>query len=57
MPHDPIEYPLVVSAGASLVGQTDEASCCNQLVKNNGTHMAPFANAAPATWAMSIGFL
>ncbi|CAJ1400856.1 unnamed protein product [Effrenium voratum] len=24
MPHDPIEYPLVVSAGASLVGQTDE---------------------------------
>lgn len=25
MPHDPIEYPLVVNTGASLVGQTDEA--------------------------------
>jgi len=24
MPHDPIEYPLVVNTGASLVGQTDE---------------------------------
>lgn len=24
VPHDPIEYPLVVNTGASLVGQTDE---------------------------------
>jgi len=24
MPHDPIEYPVVVNTGASLVGQTDE---------------------------------
>ena len=25
VPHDPIEYPVSVSVGASLVGQTDEA--------------------------------
>ena len=26
MPHDPIEYPVVVNTGASLVGQTDEVA-------------------------------
>lgn len=33
MPHDPIEYPLVVNTGASLVGQTDEDGTGSGLVQ------------------------